>query len=266
MRAASMRLLPTGIAARWGHDGSWALGVVLPAALLGLAAAGWWWSVRMAADMTGGGMGPMGMSNAMSFGAFVVAWVAMMVAMMLPAVLPVVQLYARAAARGRAAPASFFVAGYLVVWSAMAIPGYLGWRELRMPLAEGRTWVGVLAGASLIAAGLWQLTPMKAACLRHCRSPIGFFLRFGGRVSRRTGAVRMGMAHGLFCLGCCGALFAVLVVVGTMNVLWMVVLAAFILLEKNGPRGELVTGGGAFVCAALGIALLVQPSLLSHLT
>lgn len=135
-----------------------------------------------------------------------------------------------------------------------------------MPLAEGQTWVGLLAGGSLIAAGLWQLTPMKAACLRHCRSPIGFFLRFGGRMSRRTGAVRMGMTHGLFCLGCCWALFAVLVVVGTMNVLWMVVLAAFVLLEKNGPRGKLITRGGALVCAALGIVLLAQPSLLTHLT
>jgi predicted metal-binding membrane protein len=220
----------------------------------------------MAGDMTGGGMGAMGMSDAMSFGAFVVAWVAMMVAMMLPAVLPVVQLYARAAAQGRAAPVSFFVAGYLAVWSAMAIPGYLGWRELRVPLAEGRTWVGVVAGASLIAAGLWQLTPMKAACLRHCRSPIGFFLRFGGRVSRPMGALRMGMAHGLFCLGCCWALFAVLVVVGTMNLLWMAVIAAFVLLEKNHPRGELIARSGAVASAALGIALIAQPSLLTHLT
>jgi predicted metal-binding membrane protein len=106
-----------------------------------------------------------------------------------------VRLYARAAAQGRAAPLPFFVAGYLAVWSAMALPGYLGWRALETPLAEGRTWVGVLAGVILIAAALWQLTPMKASCLRHCRSPIGFFLRFGGRVSRPTGALRMGIAR-----------------------------------------------------------------------
>jgi predicted metal-binding membrane protein len=266
MRAPPTRLPLADIAVRLRRDGDWALRVVLPAALLGLAGAGWWWSVRMADDMTGGDMGAMGMSDAMSFGAFAVAWVAMMAAMMLPAVLPVVRLYARAAAQGRAAPLPFFVAGYLAVWSTMALPGYLGWRELEMPLAEGRTWVGVLAGASLIGAALWQLTPLKASCLRHCRSPMGFFLRFGGRASRPTGALRMGMAHGLFCLGCCWALFAVLVVVGTMNLLWMAVLAAFVLLEKNGPRGDLIARGGALACAALGIALLVQPSLLTHLT
>jgi predicted metal-binding membrane protein len=237
--------------------------VVLPLALLGVAGVGWWWSARMADDMTGGAMG---MSDTISFGAFAVAWVAMMAAMMLPAVLPVVRLYARAAAQGRAAPLPFFVAGYLAVWSTMAPAGYLGWRALEMPLAEGRRWVGLLAGATLITAALWQLTPMKASCLRHCRSPIGFFLRFGGRARRAPGALRMGMAHGLFCLGCCWALFAVLVVVGTMNLLWMAVLAAFVLLEKNGPRGELIARGGALACAALGIALLAQPSLLTHLT
>ena len=122
-----------------------------------------------------------------------VAWVAMM----LPAVLPVVRLYARAAAQGRAAPLPFFVAGYIAVWSTMAVPGCLAWRELEMPLAEGRTWVGVLAGASLLAAAVWQVTPLKAACLR---------------------------------------------------------------------AAELVARGGAVVCAALGAALLVDPSIITHLT
>ncbi|MEJ7787772.1 MAG: DUF2182 domain-containing protein [Solirubrobacteraceae bacterium] len=266
MRASSTRLPLADVAARLGRGGDLALSVALPAALLGLAGAGWWWSVRMADGMTGADMHAMGMADTMSFGAFVVAWVAMMAAMMLPAVLPVVRLYARAAAHGRAAPLPFFVAGYLVVWSTTALPGYLGWRELEMPLAEGRTWVGILAGASLIGAALWQLTPLKAACLRHCRSPLGFFLRFGGRVERPAGALRMGMAHGLFCLGCCWALFAVLVMAGTMNLLWMAVLAAFIVLEKNSPRGELVARGGAVACAALGTALLVDPSILAHLT
>jgi predicted metal-binding membrane protein len=266
MRAPSTRLPLAHVAVREESDRDWVLRVVLPVALLALAGAGWWWSVRTADDMTGGDMGAMGMSGTMSFGAFVVAWVAMMAAMMLPAVLPVVRLYARAAAQDRAAPLPFFVAGYVAVWSLIALPASLGWRALEMPLAEARTWVGVLAGASLIGAALWQLSPLKAACLRHCRSPMGFFLRFGGRVSRPTGALRMGMAHGLFCLGCCWALFAVLVVVGTMNLLWMAVIAAFVLLEKNGPQGELIARGGALVCGALGIALLVDPSMLTHLT
>ncbi len=256
------------VAVREGRDGDRTMRVVLPAVLLAIAAVGWWWSVRMADDMAGGdmGMGAMAMSDTMSFGAFVLAWVAMMAAMMLPAVLPVVRLYARAAAQGRAAPLGFFVAGYLIVWSVIALPAYFGWRALEMPLAEGRTWVGVLAGASLVGAALWQLSPLKAACLRHCRSPMGFFLRHGTRLARPTGATRMGMAHGLFCVGCCWALFAVLVVVGTMNLLWMAVIAAFVLLEKNGPRGEVAARAGALGCGALGILLLADPSMLTHLT
>ena len=243
-----------------------ALRLVVPAALIGFAVAGWWWSVQMADQMTSGAMDGMGMRGALSFGSFALAWVAMMAAMMLPAVLPVVRLYARAAAHGRAAPVPFFVAGYLGVWTAVALPGYLAWRAIAGPLAEGDGWVGRLAGGTLIAAALWQLTPLKAVCLRHCRSPVGFFLRFGGRVTRPTGAMKMGLAHGLFCFGCCWALFAVLVAVGTMNLLWMAVLAALIVLERNGPQGERVARGAALVFAVLGTVLLIHPSLLAHLS
>ena len=98
------------------------------------------------------------MHGAISFGSFALAWSAMMAAMMLPAVLPVVKLYGRAAAQGRAAPLPFFVAGYLGLWIAMAVPGYLAWHAIQEPLAEGNDWVGRLAGGSLIAAALWQLT------------------------------------------------------------------------------------------------------------
>jgi len=166
--------------------------LAIPCALLGLAAAGWWWSVQMADEMTAGDMDRMGMHGVMSFGSFALAWAAMMAAMMLPAVLPVVKLYARAAAHGRAAPVPFFVAGYLGLWAAMALPGYLAWRAIQTPLAQGDDWVGRVAGSSLIAAALWQLTPLKAVCLRHCRSPMGFFMRFGGGVTRP--AARCGWA------------------------------------------------------------------------
>lgn len=249
-----------------GRGGRVGLRLGLPVALLGVAAAGWWWSARMSVDMDGAGMGGMAMADGMSFGAFVLAWTAMMAAMMLPAVLPVVRLYARAAAAGRAAPLPFFVAGYLLVWSALAPPAYLAWRALEAPLAAGRSWAGLLAGGTLLVAGAWQLSPLKAACLRHCRSPMGFFLRFGGAVRRPPGALRMGVTHGLFCVGCCWALFAVLVAVGTMDLLWMAVLTAFVVLEKHGPAGVLAARAGAVACAGLGTALLLDPSLLTHLT
>jgi len=242
-----------------------ALRVGVPAVLLGLAGAGWWWSAEVADDMSGGAMsgGAMDhMVDPMSLGAFVVAWVAMMAAMMLPAVLPVVKLYARAAARGTVAPVPFFVAGYLGLWTVLSLPAYLAWRELEMPLADGRAWAGRVAGVTLVAAALWQVTPLKSVCLRHCRSPIGFFLRFGDRIRRPAGAVRMGLTHGAYCVGCCWALFAVLVAAASMSLIWLVLFTALIVLEKNAPHGERIALAAAPALAALGVALLIDPSLI----
>ncbi len=245
-----------------------------PAALFALAAAGWWWSARMAADMAPSasmGMDTMDGMDAMShdvlsLGAFVVAWLAMMAAMMLPAITPVVKLYGRAAAAGRVAPLPFFVAGYIAVWSSIALPAYAAWRALSGPIADARPWAGRLAGVVLVAAAIWQVTPVKSACLRHCRSPISFFLRFGARTSRPSGALRMGVIHGLFCLGCCWALMAVLVAVGTMNLAWMAALALLILIEKNAPAGEHAARVAAVVFALAGIALISRPETLTGLT
>lgn len=240
--------------------------VLIPGALLLVALAGWWWSVRSAAGTGGSGMAAMAAMDGMSLGAFVVAWVAMMAAMMLPAVLPVVKLYGLAVARGRAAPTGFFVLGYLAVWTVMAAPAYVGWRALEAPLAEAQPWVARVAGVTFLVAALWQLTPLKVSCLRHCRSPLGFFLRYGGRIRRRQGAVRLGAAHGAVCVGCCWPLFAVLVVLGTMNLVWMALLTAVIVLEKNAPRGEAIAAATGAVLAVLGAALLIDTSTLSNIT
>lgn len=241
----------------------------MPVVLLGFAVAGWWWSRR--AGMDDGGMpgmdGMEGMAmTTMSLGAFLLAWVAMMAAMMLPAVVPVVRLYALAAAQGRAAPTSFFVLGYLAVWSVMAAPAYLAWRALEEPLADGRPWVARVAGATFLVAAVWQVTPLKAVCLRHCRSPLGFFMRFGSGIRRPLGALRMGAAHGGFCLGCCWAIFAVLVVLGTMSLWWMAALTGLIVLEKNAPRGPQLATAAAVVLAGLGTWLLLDTSILTQLT
>ena len=248
-----------------------ALRLGVPAVLLALASVGWWWSVRMASEMRGSGGGmagmePMGGDHMLSLGPFLVAWLAMMSAMMFPAVSPVVRLYARAAAAGRVAPWPAFVAGYIAVWAALGLPGYVGWRVLMDPIAEGRTWAGRLAGVVLLVAAIWQLTPLKSVCLRHCRSPLSFFLRFGRSVTRPVGALRMGARHGLYCLGCCWALMAVLVAMGTMSVAWMAGLALLILLEKNAPWGERIAVGASVVFVVLGAALIVHPSTLTALT
>jgi predicted metal-binding membrane protein len=253
------------------RSGGVALRLGVPAVLLALASVGWWWSVRMASDMHGSRSGmahmdSMSGDDVMSLGAFLVAWLAMMTAMMFPAISPVVRLYGRAAAAGRVAPLPAFVAGYIAVWTALGLPGYVGWRMLMDPIAEGRAWAGRLAGVVLVVAAVWQVTPLKSVCLRHCRSPISFFLRFGRSVARPLGALRIGARHGLYCLGCCWALMAVLVAVGTMSVAWMAGLALLILLEKNAPQGERIAVAAALVFVALGAVLVVHPSTLTALT
>lgn len=234
-------------------------------ALLALAAAGWWWSSRAGMGPGDAGMAGMDGLAATGFVAFATAWTAMMAAMMLPAITPVVRLYGLAVARGQAAPVAYFVLGYLAVWSALAAPAYLAWRALMTPLAEASPWVARAAGATFLLAAAWQLTPLKASCLRHCRSPLGLFLRFGGRIAPRRGAVRLGAVHGTVCLGCCWPLFAVLVVLGTMNLAWMVALTVVVVLEKNAPHGEAISRATGALLAALGGALLLDTSILVHL-
>ncbi len=236
--------------------------VGIAAALLAGALGGWWWSVRMA----GGGMGTMTMEPSMSMAAYVVGWVAMMTAMMFPAISPVVRLYSRAAARGTVAPLPFFVAGYLVVWGSIGFPAYFAWRELAGPLDTGAVWVGRLAGAVLLFAALYQLTPLKRACLRHCRSPMSLFIRASGNAMRPVVAMRLGATHARFCLGCCWALMAVLVAVGTMHIAWMAGLALVIFAEKVLPRGETFAVLAAATLAVLGAVLLIDPSTITTLT
>jgi len=240
--------------------------VWLPAALLCAAAIGWWWSAVMARDM-GAPMTADGMSmgsSSMSLLAFLGAWVAMMAAMMLPAILPVVRLYGRAAARGTVAPTLVFVAGYLLVWSLIGVPAFLAWRALREPLAQSLPWAGRVAGVVSIVAAVYQVTPLKTLCLRHCRSPMSFFLHHGKNLNRPSGAVLAGTRHGLYCLGCCWLLMAILIAFGTMQLGVMVALAVLILLEKDAPFGEQLARAAAVAFLIAGAALLLHPALISH--
>lgn len=241
----------------------------IAAVLLAFALVGWWWSLRMADDMAmgdAGAMGTMSMSGSVSMAAYLVGWVAMMTAMMFPAIAPVVRLYSRAAARGTVAPLPFFVSGYLAVWSAVGLPAYFAWRTLAGPLDAAAPWVGRLAGATLLAAALYQVTPLKRACLRHCRSPLSMFVRFSGDTRRPVVALRLGLSHGLVCLGCCAALMAVLVAVGTMHIAWMAALAVVIFVEKVLPRGDTFAAVAAVAFAAIGIVLLIDPSTITAIT
>ena len=236
----------------------------IPGALLVVAAVGWWWSARMASP----GSGDMAMTDptmAVSAASFLVGWVAMMSAMMFPAIIPVVRLYDRAARRGNVAPVPFFVGGYLLVWSAIGVPAYFAWHALSGPISAGAPWVARLAGVVFVVAALYQATPLKTVCLRHCRSPLSFFMHNGVRLDRPAGALRAGGTHGLVCVGCCWALMAVLVSLGTMQLAWMFALAALIFLEKVAPFGERVSVIAAVVFLGIGAALLVSPAVLTDL-
>jgi predicted metal-binding membrane protein len=172
-----------------------------------------------------------------SFSTFLLAWAVMMAAMMFPAVAPLLLLYrsmAGGGARGHA-PAWLLASGYLLVW---AIAGAITWALIhagieigdRLGAGDRETIAPVALGATLIVAGIYQLTPLKRTCLRQCQSPVGFLMSHWR--SGMVGALRMGFAHGLYCLGCCWALFAVLVAAGVMSLAWMLLLTLIVFAEK----------------------------------
>ena len=171
-------------------------------------------------------------------------WWVMMIAMMLPSASPMVLLFARVNRNQQAkgapfVPTSVFAGGYLVVWGAFSIlatGAQWGLEQVGLLSSMMISTSGVFAGILLLIAGVYQLTPLKHACLKHCRSPLQFIMHHwrGGT----GGAFRMGFDHGAFCLGCCWFLMALLFVGGVMNLYWIVGLAVFVLLEKTIPMGH----------------------------
>lgn len=185
-------------------------------------------------------------------------WWIMMAAMMLPAAAPVVLLYARAAsARTEASPATGpFVAGYLALWghfslAAAMLQDALQSTGLVAPMSMDSTTRWLSAGI-LVVAGLYQLSPLKETCLAHCRNPAAFLARHFR--PGPAGALRMGVVHGAFCLGCCWMLMALLFVGGVMNLAWIALLTVLVAAEKLLPGGRLVglaAGIGFIVWGAL---------------
>jgi predicted metal-binding membrane protein len=229
--------------------------------LFGLAAAGWWWVIGRMQGMDAGPWTALG-----SLGFFLGVWLVMMGAMMFPSVAPTVALYARMAGQRRFAP-FLFAAGYLVTWAAGGLVVFAvavaGGRFAGDVLAWDRAgrWV---AGATLVAAAVYELTPFKNVCLTKCRSPLGFLL-----TSWRTGpagALRMGAAHGGWCVGCCWALMAALFALGIMSVAWMAFVAGLIAVEKILPWRRPATWGVAALLLGLGVLMLAFPSAIPGLT
>lgn len=202
-------------------------------------------------------------ASGMALALFMGTWTAMIVAMMSPAVSPVVLTY-RLWAKGRGASpwgTVSFVAGYLAVWSVTGALFYgvvLALQEW-VPTDETAIRVG---GVLVIAAGIYQLTPFKDLCLTHCRSPLGLLMHYGPSMGQRWGPARVGVRHGLYCLGCCWSLMLVLVLLGMMNLAWMGLVAAVIFVERVLPRGEVIGRVVGVGLIAMGLFLSVDPSTL----
>jgi predicted metal-binding membrane protein len=234
----------------------------LVAALFALAGLGWWWTVQQMRGMDEGPWTGLG-----SLAWFLGVWVTMMAAMMFPSVAPTVALYSRMTRQRSPVWAALFVAGYLITWTAaglvaFALAAVLGhfWGDVLAWDRAGR-WV---AGAVLLAAAIYELTPLKDVCLGTCRSPLGFLL--GSWRDGPQGALRMGAKNGAWCVGCCWALMASLFALGVMSVTWMAVVAGLIAVEKILPWRRVATYGTAAVLLTLGVLLLAAPEAIPALT
>jgi predicted metal-binding membrane protein len=252
--------------------------VILVAALAMVVAIAWVWVVVGA----GTGMSTIGMTRRSGMpqgtsmimepavwnlgyaGLMFAMWWVMMVAMMLPSATPMLLLFARVNRQQRArerpyVPTGVFAAGYLLAWGgfsvlATALQWALEQAGLSSPMMVTTSyWLG---GGILLAAGLWQLTPIKAVCLRHCRSPLGFLMQ--GWRPDRVGALRMGLEHGTYCLGCCWFLMGLLFFGGIMNLFWIAGLAGFVLLEKTIPLGPWFGRAAGLAATLCAVWMLVE--------
>lgn len=224
-----------------------------PQLVLVLAAAAALWAVTLSRSRDMGGtmdMDPMG---------FGVMWAMMMGAMMLPSVAPVASMYARSVQSARAVRLTAFVLGYLAVWAVSAIPAWAVLRFAGEAMGSGRSSTAV-ASVVFSTVGVWQLTPLKQRCLRHCRSPLAQLLRYGSFAGPLRD-VRVAVHHGLYCLGCCWALMTVLVVTGAMNLLAMVALSGVVAAEKLWRRGELLAVVTGLVALLAGVGVWWIPQL-----
>ena len=243
--------------------------VGLIGALLLLAALAW---ALTNTQMAGMDAGPGTVPGGVAF--FLGTWVVMMAAMMFPSIVPMVLMFARIQEgkreRGTAVPASatgLFVAGYLVVWAAAGVAAYALFRIGRATVGDVFAWDSAgpyLAGAVIVAAAVYQLTPLKDVCLRYCRSPFTFFMSHSH--PGRAGALRMGIEHGGFCVGCCWMLMAALFALGVMSIGWMAFVAALIAIEKLLPWKDVANRGIAVLLLVLGLAVAFAPERVPGLT
>ena len=242
---------------------------IVIAGIAGIAAIAWAYIVYL--DRSNSGMA-MGMNMAdmrvwtgADFLLMFLMWAVMMVAMMVPTAAPMVLTFAsvnrkRRESRQPYVPTTVFLAGYVATWAGFAILATAGnWGLHQASLLSsmmGESTNAYLGGGLLLAAGAFQWSPLKRACLNQCRSPLGFIMtswRDG-----KGGALRMGLEHGAFCLGCCWMLMGLLFVLGVMNLVWVAALAAFVLAEKVLPKAAWFTRATGVALAAWGILMVLN--------
>jgi predicted metal-binding membrane protein len=232
--------------------------------LLALTGGSWAFLIALQHDHRHATTATMGMSA----GLFLAVWVAMMIATMFPAVAPMVLMFARIGASKRTAgqpsvPVRLFLAGYLLVWSALGVLAY--------GLASGAEALAVrvhliadnaprIGGALIVVAGAYQFSKLKDRCLTECRSPLAFVMQHWR--DGRAGAVRMGIHHGWHCAGCCWALMAMLFPIGMMNIAALAAVTAFIYAEKVLPGATVLRYAAGVALIMFGLAVMVEPSLL----
>jgi predicted metal-binding membrane protein len=255
--------------------------IVVAAALVGLTALAWAYVLWLAADMDMGGMDvsdfrmiPAGMGimapalspwRWMEFAFVFAMWAVMMVGMMTPPAAPMILTYARlgrqaAVADKPLAATGWFVTGYLLTWISFALAATLAqWALDRAALLDSTmtSVSNVLGGGVLIAAGIYQWTPLKDVCLAKCQSPFLFIQQLGGFRGDAAGATLLGLRHGVYCVGCCWVLMALLFVGGVMNVLWIALLALLVLLEKLPPFGRWIARAAGVAFLTTGVWMLL---------
>jgi predicted metal-binding membrane protein len=259
--------------------------VVVLAALAIITILAWTYVVWLAIDMDMGGMDmtgfrmvPAGIGlmmvstapwDAVEFGFVFLMWAVMMIGMMTPSAAPMILIYARvgrqATAQGKPfAATGWFAGGYLAAWLAFSLAATAAeWALDRAALLSPTTMQStsnLFGGIVLIAAGFYQWLPLKEACLKHCQAPLLFIQQHGGFRRDAKGSLALGFRHGLYCVGCCWALMAILFVFGVMNVLWIALLSIFVLAEKVIPAGRIVARAAGVVLIALGAWLLILPA------
>ena len=203
----------------------------------------------------------------LSFVALLAMWIVMMIGMMTPSVAPMLLLYdgvARRAAQSghRFAPAAVFLGGYLLAWTLFSVAATLLHAALEASGLVGSMTMRSstrLGGLVLVVVGTYQWLPAKDRCLSQCRAPLQFIQQHGGFAASVAGALRLGLRHGLYCVGCCWALMLLLFVVGVMNLAWIAALMLYVLAEKLLPEGALVGRLAGIAAVVVGLQRLAAP-------